>query len=245
MPFVVIQNKNKKIKLTITDFKKLAAVGILNVVISMSMFQYSVMTCNVSTVSVLICVNPFFTIVFAHFLTDEKITKEIIITLFIALTGILFMLRLWDVQNGNSLIGMLIMICSALTFGLYTVLCKELQKEIDPIAQNSISFLMGSLGLLIVILLTGRPVVAGVADNIPIVLYTGVMVTGLGYYCYFKAIELSDASTGSFAFFLKPAIAPVIAVIVLHEVIVWNTVVGIALILTASLLKYLGDRKKF
>ena len=245
LPFVVIQNKNKKIKLTITDFKKLAAVGILNVVISMSMFQYSVMTCNVSTVSVLICVNPFFTIVFAHFLTDEKITKEIIITLFIALTGILFMLRLWDVQNGNSLIGMLIMICSALTFGLYTVLCKELQKEIDPIAQNSISFLMGSLGLLIVILLTGRPVVAGVADNIPIVLYTGVMVTGLGYYCYFKAIELSDASTGSFAFFLKPAIAPVIAVIVLHEVIVWNTVVGIALILTASLLKYLGDRKKF
>ena len=59
-----------------------------------------------------------------------------------------------------------------------------------------------------------------------------------------KSIELSDASTGSFAFFLKPAIAPVIAVIVLREVILWNTVVGIALILMASLLKLIYDRQQ-
>ena len=74
----------------------------------------------------------------------------------------------------------------------------------------------------------------GLMDNIPIVMYTGIVITGIGYYCYFKAIELSDAATGSFAFFLKPAIAPVIAVIVLHETILWNTIVGIILVLIAS-----------
>ena len=97
--------------------------------------------------------------------------------------------------------------------------------------------------LLIMILLMGRPVISGVADNIPIVVYTGVVVTGLGYYCYFRAIELSDAGTGSFAFFLKPAIAPVIAVIVLHETIMWNTICGIALVLTASLMNILYQRR--
>ena len=92
-------------------------------------------------------------------------------------------------------------------------------------------------------LIMGRPVVTGIMDNVPIILYTGVMVTGLGYYCYFKAIELADAATGSFAFFLKPAIAPIIAVIVLHETILWNTVVGIILVLIASLMNILYRRR--
>ena len=165
------------------------------------------------------------------------------IILAVALTGIFFMLRHWDVQEGNTWAGMLLMIISAMFFGLYTVMGKVSQQKMGPIAQTSISFLLGAGLLLIAMLIMGRPVVEGISVNIPIILYTGVMVTGLGYYCYFKAIELADAATGSFAFFLKPAIAPIIAVIVLRETILWNTVVGIALILIASLLKILGDRK--
>ncbi len=106
------------------------------------------------------------------------------------------------------------MIVSALFFGLYTVMGKVSQQKFGPFAQTSISFLLGSAALWIIIMIMGRPVIAGTADNIPVILYTGVLVTGLGYYCLFRSIELSDASTGSFAFFLKPAIAPVIAMIV-------------------------------
>ena len=245
LPFAVGQMKRRQVRLEARDILVLAGVGLVGVTISMSLFQLSIMMCNASTVSVLICVNPFFTMVFAHFLTDEKLNRRKILILFLALAGIFFMLRHWDIQEGNSWGGMILMLVSALFFGLYTVLGKVSQKKLGPFAQTSISFLLGAGFLLIVLLLTGRPVIAGVTDNIPIILYTGFMVTGLGYYCFFRSIELSDASTGSFAFFLKPAIAPVIAMIVLHEVILWNTVVGIALILTASLLKFLSDRKIF
>ena len=245
LPFAVGQMKRRQVRLEARDILVLAGVGLVGVTISKSLFQLSIMMCNASTVSVLICVNPFFTMVFAHFLTDEKLNRRKILILFLALAGIFFMLRHWDIQEGNSWGGMILMLVSALFFGLYTVLGKVSQKKLGPFAQTSISFLLGAGFLLIVLLLTGRPVIAGVTDNIPIILYTGFMVTGLGYYCFFRSIELSDASTGSFAFFLKPAIAPVIAMIVLHEVILWNTVVGIALILTASLLKFLSDRKIF
>jgi len=245
LPFAVGQMKRRQVRLEARDFLVLAGVGLVGVTISMSLFQLSIMMCNASTVSVLICVNPFFTMVFAHFMTDEKLNGRKVLILVVALAGIFFMFRHWDIQEGNSWGGMLLMLVSALFFGLYTVLGKVSQEKLGPIAQTSISFLLGAGLLLILILLMGRPVIAGVADNIPIILYTGFMVTGLGYYCFFRSIELSDASTGSFAFFLKPAIAPVIAMIVLHEVILWNTVVGIALILTASLLKFLSDRKIF
>ena len=245
LPFAVEQMKRRHVRPGGKDILNLAVVGFIGVTVSMSLFQLSIMMCNASTVSVLICVNPFFTMIFAHFMTEEKLNRRKVVILAIALAGIFFMLRHWDIQEGNSWQGMLLMIISALFFGLYTVMGKVSQEKLGAIAQTSISFLLGAGILLVLILIMGRPVVAGIADDIPIVLYTGIMVTGLGYYCFFKAIELSDALTGSFAFFLKPAIAPIIAVIVLKETILWNTVVGIALILTASLLKILGDRKGY
>ena len=243
LPFAVRQMRNRNVRLTGRDYLELLGVGIVGVTISMSLFQISIMMCNASTVSVLICVNPFFTMVFAHFMTEEKLNLQKLVILAVALAGIIFMFRPWDIQAGNSWAGMLLMIVSALFFGLYTVLGKVSQEKLGPMAQTSISFLLGSGVLLVMILIMGRPVVAGISDNIPVILYTGFAVTGLGYYCYFRSIELSDAATGSFAFFLKPAIAPVIAVIVLHERILWNTVCGIVLVLLASLLNIMYRRR--
>ncbi|MCQ2546281.1 MAG: DMT family transporter [Clostridia bacterium] len=243
LPFAEIQIRQRQIRLTGRDLAALAGVGFLGVTVSMSMFQFSIMMCNASTVSVLICINPFFTMIFAHFLTSEKLNRYKFLILMVALSGIIFMVRPWDIQEGNSAFGMGLMIASAFVFGLYTVAGKVSQEKMGLMAQTSISFIFGSILLLIFMLVIGRPVVSGIADNVPIILYTGIMVTGLGYYCYFKAIELAGASTGSFAFFLKPAIAPVIAVIVLHETILWNTVTGIVLVLIASLLNILYQRK--
>lgn len=243
MPFACIHLKKHQIRLTGKDLVTLAGVGFLGVTVSMSMFQFSIMMCNASTVSVIICINPFFTMIFAHIFTDEKLNRYKLLILVIALTGIIFMIRPWSIQAGNSALGMGLMIGAAFVFGLYTVAGKVSQERLGLMAQTSISFIFGSLLLLVMMLIMGRPVVSGISDNIPIILYTGILVTGLGYFCYFKAIEIAGASTGSFAFFLKPAIAPVIAVIVLHETILWNTVAGIALVLAASLLNIIYQKR--
>ena len=243
LPFAVVDLRRKGVRPTGRDLLVLAGVGFLGVTVSMVMFQIAVNSSNASTVSVLFCVNPFFTMLFAHFLTDEKLTRYKALILCIALVGILFMVRPWDVQAGNSMWGMLLMLLAALVFGAYTVAAKVSQQKLGLMAQTSISFLAGSAELLVVILIMGRPVLEGVSGNLPIILYTGLIVTGLGYFCYFKAIELGGASTGAFAFFLKPAIAPVIAVIVLHETILWNTVLGICFVLAASLLNIMHTRR--
>ena len=81
-------------------------------------------------------------------------------------------------------------------------------QKLGIMAQTSISFILGSIVLLIMMLIMGKPVIAGVADNLPLVAYISLFVTGLGYFSYFMAIKCSDAATGSLAFFLKPAIAP-------------------------------------
>ena len=146
------------------------------------------------------------------------------------------MIRPWDVQEGNTALGMVIMVFAAVTFAAYTVMGKRSIKRIGTITQTSVSFIVGALILLVFTAVTGHPVLAGLAENIGVVLYCGIVVTGIGYLFYFLAIRYSDASTGSITFFVKPAIAPIFAVIILHETVYWNTVVGIVLLVIASVI---------
>ena len=49
-----------------------------------------------------------------------------------------------------------------------------------------------------------------------------IVNTGLGFACYFKAMEETSAQETSLVFFLKPVLAPVFAFFILGEVISWN-----------------------
>ena len=243
LPFAAAELKQNRIKLTAKDILILAGVGALGIPLSMVFFQLGVMNSNAATASMLICINPFFTMVFAHFFTEEKLNRNKFIVLAIGLAGLIFMIKPWNIQEGNTVIGIVYMLLAAVFFGAYTVAGKVSVQKMGIMAQTSISFILGSLILFIIILITGKPVVAGVTDSFILVLYVGIFVTGLGYYSYFMAIKNSDAATGSLAFFLKPAIAPVMAVIFLKETILWNTYIGIGLILAASYMNIRYQRK--
>jgi drug/metabolite transporter (DMT)-like permease len=188
-------------------------------------------------------VNPLFTMILAYFVLKESLNKRKIGGFLLGLIGIVFMIRPWNLQEGNTLLGAMLMLLAAITFGLYTVMGKIRLEKIGLFRQTCISFLMGSGVLLIFILLMERPILAGVVENIWLVLYIGVFVTGLGYYFYFMAIKYAGATTASIAFFIKPAMAPLFAVILLKDVILWNTYVGIGCILAASFISLMNGIK--
>lgn len=243
LPFGFSEMKRKGVVLEGRDVIRLLGVGIIGIPVSMVLFQVGIMHSNASTASVLFSINPLFTMVCAHFLTTEKISRRRVAALTVGIAGLVFIIRPWDVQEGNTVFGAAMLLLAAVAFGFYTVTGKMISQKIGAVAQAGVSFLLGSAVLLAVMLIMGKPVLAGVTDNIPIVIYTGIFVTGLGYFSYFTSIRLSDATTGSFAFFLKPAIAPVIAVIVLKETILWNTYIGIGFILAASYMNIKYQRK--
>jgi drug/metabolite transporter (DMT)-like permease len=244
-PFAWQEKKREGRNLTTGDYFWMLLLGILCIPLSMLAFQLGIMHSNASTAAVLFSVNPLFTIFFASMILKEKITANKAIALTLGIAGIVFMIRPWDIQEGNSVLGVVLMISASLIFGLYTVTGKLRLQRIGLITQTSISFILGSLVLLIVMLFMKRPVFAGVADNLLMVLYIGVFVTGFGYYFYFMAIRHSDASTASMAFFIKPAIAPIFAVIFLKDILLWNTFVGIGLIVVGSFITLSGKIRLF
>ena len=88
------------------------------------------------------------------------------------------------------------------------------------------------------------PIIHGIGGgNLLIVLYLGIVVTGLGYVFYFLAMDETSASTASVVFLIKPALAPVFALIILAESIPVNTLLGIGCILMGSAYNFMGSAK--
>jgi len=219
------------------------AMGVVCICVSMVFFQLGVINSKASTSAVIFCINPMFTMIFVHFMTDEKLNRVKITALAFGLLGILFMINPFDMEEGNTLIGVTYTILAAITFGLYSAMGRTSIKRLHGITQTSISFLLGSAVMVPILLVMNKPILTGVSsDNILMVLYIGIMITGLGYLFYFLAMGVSDAATASIVFFVKPALAPVIAVVALHEVIGVNGYIGILLIFIGSYIN-LRDQK--
>ena len=225
---------DRGLKLQARDLTWLFLVGGMGIPVSMLLFQIGIENCNASTAASIMCLNPIFTMAIAAIFTDEQMDRDKFISVALGIIACVFMMRPWDVQAGNTPLGLLLVLGASITFGAYTVMGKRSLARIGTFTQTCISFIMGSAVLLAITALSGRPVFSGMTESPLLLAYIGIIVTGFGYLIYFIGIKHSDATTGSLTFFVKPAIAPVLAVIILHENIMWNTIVGIMLLLSAS-----------
>ena len=236
---MAIKEYNEKFKakgksLSSKDLGWLFLVGCMCIPVSMLLFQLGIERCNASTAASIMCLNPIFTMAIAATFTNEHMDRHKYCSVVLGLIACMFMMRPWDIQEGNTLMGLLLVLGASITFGAYTVMGKKSLARIGTFTQTCISFIMGAAVLLSITALSGRPVFDGIAESPLLLAYIGVVVTGIGYLTYFIAIKYSDATTGSLTFFVKPAIAPVLAVIILHEQVMWNTILGILLLLSAS-----------
>ena len=236
LPFAISDLKKRRHSLTAGDLGYLLFLGVISISISMTLLQVSMIGINANLAAIIICTNPLFTMIFAHFVADDPFTKRKAVVLLLMLIGLVIVANPAEVLSGG--IDPLYLGCAvvaAVTFGLYTAYGKRRIASIGGMAQNAFSFLFGCAVLLPVMLIADIPIFGGIsAQTLPVLLYLGIFVTGLGYYFYMKAIELGGPSVASIAFFLKPVIAPILAFIVLGEPITANLIVGVLFILAGS-----------
>ena len=236
LPFAISDLKKRGHSLTAGDLGYLLFLGVISISISMTLLQVSMIGINANLAAIIICTHPLFTMIFAHFVADDPFTKRKAVVLLLMLIGLVIVANPAEVLSGG--IDPLYLGCAvvaAVTFGLYTAYGKRRIASIGGMAQNAFSFLFGCAVLLPVMLIADIPIFGGIsAQTLPVLLYLGIFVTGLGYYFYMKAIELGGPSVASIAFFLKPVIAPILAFIVLGEPITANLIAGVLFILAGS-----------
>lgn len=221
------------LKITGKDFLKVSLTGVLNVVISMNLVQLSLYEDNAqaSVVAVIFSSNPIFVTLFAAVLDRERINASKAIGMLLGIIGVVVIFADKISLNINSLKGPLYALLSAVFFALYTVLGKKISSRIGSVKLNSYSFMAGSLLLLPILILQGRPVIEFDYSVSIQMVYLSVLVTGLAYMTFFKGLAITGASKGSLVFFIKPVLASIIAIIFLGEKGTITLVAGTLLIL--------------
>ena len=247
VPLAVRELKKRRLPLDGRALGTFALLGLMGIAVSMSLYQLAVTRVQASVVGVLFSSNPVFVTLFAFLLLRESISKNQLLGLALDVVGIVLIIQPWHLKLDA--LGVTYILLGTLLFALYGPtcfmtghcpegkMCCGRQAEMMVLAAlthiPSVSAALTAAGL---DTFASIPFLTGyTAANLPIVLYIYIGVTGIGFTCYFLSMEVTSAQTTSLVFFFKPALAPLLAFLILHEAIPGNMLAGIACILCGSL----------
>lgn len=235
LPFALRELRYRRLKLKLTDFLFFALTGVVGIVISMCLFQTAIFYTKAALVAVIFSSNPLFTAPLARLILKEEMGFRKWVALALSIFGIVLIFNPFSVSPDIK--GMTLALASAISFSLYSVISKLRIEKYGGMVLNSFSFLEGSAILLLVMLPMGFPVLSGISfANIGQLLYLGIFVTGIGYFCYLSAMKYTSAIIASTVFFIKPALATILSLLILKEMPGLFGIAGIALIVTSSFL---------
>lgn len=259
LPFAIVSLHKKQKYLSKKDLLYFAFLGLLGIVISMCLYQLAILTTKASVVAVLFSCNPVFVTILAFLLLKENIHKSNVLALILEIIGSLIIIDPFNTKL--NIFGVVLTMASTLIFALYGVYGKRKCLKFGGIVVTCFGFIFGSLEMLILIGLSNISYISNIFANnnvlsifssiplftgysmqtLPVIIYICIINTGLGFAFYFKAMEETSAQTTSLVFFFKPILAPILALILLHEVIPFNMIIGIVFILLGSLSSIIPD----
>ena len=257
-PFAVWMLKKKGMTLAKKDFWYMAFTGMLCVPTSMVLYQLAVGNTLASVVAVVFSGNPIFVVPMAWLFYREVIHKNNILALGFILAGIFAIAD--PLHNQLSPVGISLAVAAAVLFSLYILLSRPITRKYGGMVTTCGSFLFGSLELAALLLLSKIPAVAGFyravgldifcnvplfeginAQTMPYFLYICIINSAMGFVCHQLALLYTDAKTVGLIFFFKPALAPLLALLLLHEPIPFNMLIGIGFFLSGSLISLVPD----
>lgn len=258
LPFALHNLNKKNHKLDWRDWRAFAITGFTCVVISMTLYQLAIQVTEASTVAILLSANPAFGMLIGLVFLNERLTRTNTLALLLTLIGLAIIINPFKLTN---VFGITLGLLCSITFGLYGVLSRvnSNKRHFDGLTMTCFSFISGAIELAVFMAFTHVPSIAKSLSGIkgfsnipyfagitwsviPLLAYISILVTGLAFGLYFIVMDESGIPAASLIFFIKPALAPVLALFILGEPIHINTIVGIVVILIGSVITLAGER---
>lgn len=226
--------------------KALMLLGIWQAGVMLSYYT-AVSFTNVSISVLLLYTAPFYVLLIAPILLKEKPGKMSIAALIISLLGIVVVVGPENLISGHAgdnsgyLLGILMGLFSGLFYACIIMTSRYLRGEYSGLEQLFLSSIV-TLVILFPFIWQSSP--ASLIENLPILLFLGVMITSVGSILYFTGLVHVKAQNASIISLLEPVSAIFFAYVLFKDPISAETLLGCALILLSSLLVSLEDEKK-
>jgi len=229
--YLVLKNRAGRI-IEKQDYKYVFLVGTFGYFMSMGAQLLGTKLANASLASLINSVNPLTIMVFAGIILKEKITPRKIVSIVMALAGVVVIIG--NISGTGHLEGILLSLISVILWSFITVLVRKLSKKYDPLAITTYGMMVAAFWTLpFAVYDTG--VAKTATFSVPIIaglLYMGVICTALAYYLWNKSLSMLEASRCGLFYPLQPMVSAFLGWLILGEAITTRFVVGAFLIVS-------------
>lgn len=237
---IMVSFQREKVRsLTKSQVIQLIGIGILGFGISVGAQFVGTDESSAINGSLVTSASPAFILIFAALLLHEKLTTQRILAVVMATSGVIIIIDPSKADFGSETFrGNIALAIAAITWGLYSILIRQISIKIDTLIVTLIAF-FGGLMLTIpaaLIELQTRPIGAVDGGTVLGVLYLGVVSTAGAMWLWNRAFALIDGSIASLTFFAQPLVGAVLSVILLHQEVQTSLLIGGLLITLGVLL---------
>ncbi|MCX7819955.1 MAG: DMT family transporter [Kiritimatiellae bacterium] len=221
------------------DLVQWAGLGLIGVTLGIGLYHGAVARMPAHQAAILFSAHPVIVAVMAPAVLGERIRREQLLALGLALAGTACFLAGHGGLDRRAMGGVALMLASMTAFALYTLLSKKAMERRDPLWVAAGSFLMGAAGLLPVTwLLDGAPWRIATTRHWWAILYLALLATAAGYGAYFHGMRQLAASQAAMMFFLKPVLATLFSLVLLGErPTLWSLIGGALIVVAMAVVK--------
>jgi drug/metabolite transporter (DMT)-like permease len=244
-PLMWIMEKNRK-KLTLKDIGLFTVLGLTGIALYNICFFLASKHAPVIKSSLFIASNPVLIVLLSGIFLKETISKNNIIGMLIALTGVTFIITeghfLTLFQLGFEPID-LVLLGAVISWALYSVVGKVVLKKYSAVESTTYAVAFGTLFLLPFALVetSWQDVQQASVTTWVAIAHMSIFVTVVSFIMYYYGIKEVGAAKASIFINVMPVSAVLMATIYLGETFTWAHGVGAAFVLSGV---YVGTNTK-
>lgn len=209
-----------------------AAISVIATALPFALISWGQLHISSSMASMLNASVPIFTLIFAHFLTqDEKITLPKLIGVLIGFSGIYTLLSP-SLQDGFTLQGwgQISVIGASICYALAAIWSKKLAYN-PPLVNSTCTLICAAFIMLPFMFVFEDPFsLSPGMSSIVAIITLAVFGSGIAYILLYKVIAMTGAVSLSMVTYLIPITASIIGVLALNETIAPTSLMGIGVI---------------
>ncbi|EMT50668.1 hypothetical protein I532_21410 [Brevibacillus borstelensis AK1] len=203
------------------DFPMIMAIAFVGVTISIGAQFLGTKLSTAHMGALITAASPAFIALFAVWLLKERIHKLQLAGILLATIGVLIVIGIPDEADAqSSLLGNLILLVAAVSWGLYTVMSKKATLRYSSLAVTTYVALFGLVFTCPVMVWELSVTAVSWDFSWKIwagVLYIGIISTAGAFYLWNKGFELLQAGSGAGFFFVQPIVGAALGWLLLGE----------------------------
>ncbi len=213
--------RRRAVPLQIEDYGLFLLNGVIGFSASIVLFHWAILMFEkAASCAVVFSANPIFILFVARFVNREPWNVLKWTAMAAGAAGVAFFAWESGGVTSQSLAGLGLMLASAFLFAVSICLVRRVIARYGVFILTGFSALFGSLVVLpFAVAVTARYGADGLARAWAPTLYVALAGTAMGYGLYYFGLSRSTLFQASMMFFLKPVLASLLAVLLLHETI--------------------------